>query len=392
MKFFYLLILLPVLTWAQTSYVPAAYLLKKGGSQLGFGMDYFSTTKTVDKDSTNNSLADGSSYTRIQSEFNGLYGLTDEFQIGVGARYRLNEAKFTDLNGTDKSETSSGLQSTYAGFSFGFPKVDKWKFAVEGAFRFTPYTNEEHSLAKPGKLILGDDGNEYWGGLALTYSSAGNNYLSFRGGYRRPGKDLSAEIYWQAEGALAWKYLALVAGVDGVSSMNNDPYEDDTAGRPIRNTGGSELYNSSNREWISPYAGANIAFGKLWRVEFKASQVVSGRSTDLGTSFGINLIRRSDKIETKQLDKSFKSYDIEANVTKVSPKKEFVVIDKGLTSDIAKGMRFDIFENDYLGGNVLVAIGTVIQVKTETAIVRITQRYNLKKDLKEGLIARGSLQ
>ena len=37
-------------------------------------------------------------------------------------------------------------------------------------------------------------------------------------------------------------------------------------------------------------------------------------------------------------------------------------------------------------------IGTAIQVKSETTIVIITQRYNLKKDLKVGLIARASLK
>jgi hypothetical protein len=392
MKFIFLFLLLSTAAHAQSSYVPVTTLLKQGGNQINFLADYFSTSKAVDKDGERTSLSEGQSFTRFQGEFGGLYGVTNELQLSVGARYRKNEAKFTDTNDVEYSDSSSGIQSTYLGGSFAFPKVERWQFALEGQFRYTPYTNETHTLANPGALVLGDDGNEYYGGLGVTYASIGNNFLTLRSGYRRPGKDLSSEIYWQAEGVMAWKYIALIAGVDGVTSMGNDPYEGDPNGRPTQNTGGSSLYNSTNRAWVTPYAGLNLALGKLWRIEFKGSQVVSGTSTDLGTGFSINLVRRADKPATKLADSSFKAYDIEASVTKVSPKKEYVVIDKGLTSDVAKGMRFDFFENDYVGGNVLVARGTAIQVKADSAIVRITQRYNLKKDLKEGLLGRATVE
>src|SRR5690606_16785764 len=120
----------------------------------------------------------------------------------------------------------------------------------------------------------------------VTYSSVSKNFLTARVGYRVPGTDLSHEIYWQAEGALVWPYWALVAGVDGVTSMRNDPNEDNLALRPVFHTGNTNLYSSYNREWIAPYAGVNIALGKNWRVELKGSQVVNGRSTDSGTTLG----------------------------------------------------------------------------------------------------------
>ena len=55
-------------------------------------------------------------------------------------------------------------------------------------------------------------------------------------------------------------------------------------------------------------------------------------------------------------------------------------------------MRVDFFEFDYIGGNVLVATGVIIKTKSDSAIVKITQRFNTKKELKEGLIGRATLK
>ena len=191
---------------------------------------------------------------------------------------------------------------------------------------------------------------------------------------------------------MAWRYLALIAGVDGVSSINNDPYGNNPTNKPVFYTGSTFLYHGTNRELIAPYAGVNIALGETWRVEMKGSQVVSGRSTDLGTAYGVSLIRRVEKIKTNKTDKSFKEYDFEATVTQVSPKKGYLIIDKGISEDVQKGMKIDFFEFDYVGGNILLARGVVIEAKSETSVVKITQVFNAKKEIKEGVLARGSFR
>lgn len=378
---------------AQTSYVPPTKILSKKAYQFGVTGEYWQSSKRVDKDGKKFPFEDGESFNRLQSDIFGHYGLTENLQIGGGVRIRQNASKV--LNSTTNeidSETSNGVQSTYVNLMFAFKPVDQLRYAVEGTYRYTPYTNEESSATNPGKLILGDDGNEYSAGFVATYASRTNNFLSGRVGYRKPGQDLASEIYWQVEGALAWKYFALVAGVDGVSSMNNDPYENDEVNRPVFETGSSGLYHSVNREWIAPYAGLNIALGQSWRMEFRGSQVVSGKSTDLGTNFAVSLIRRVDDKKTGKADSKFKDYDFEASITKVSPKKGFVVIDKGIAEDIQKGMKIDFYEFDYVGGNILLAQGIVIQAKADTSIVKITQTYNTKKELKEGVVARGTFR
>lgn len=44
---------------------------------------------------------------------------------------------------------------------------------------------------------------------------------------------------------------------------------------------------------------------------------------------------------------------LSATISKVLAKKGYVVIDKGLADEVQKGMAFDFYEFDYVGGNVL---------------------------------------
>jgi hypothetical protein len=380
---------------AQRSYIPYTQTLQAKGYQIGLLNDYFTTQKYADETGKSTSLGEAESFSRLQTEVLGHYGATNQMQFGFGFRFRQNQSTFIDSqNNEEISATALGLQSTVAQIMYAFEKVGNLHYMLEGSFRYTPYTNREFDplTDNPNKIILGDSGNELAVGLALNHEAPSNRFSTLRMGYRRPGIDLSPEVYWVAEFAKAWKHVALLAGVDGVFSLRQDPFDEITADRPRLNTGATRLYNAQNREWINPYIGLNFALGKTWRLELRGSQVVSGKSTDLGQSFGINLIKRMDKDPLILVDSKFKSYDLEANVTKVSPQKEYVIIDMGLTDDVFKGMRIDLFENDYLGGNILVASGVVIKTKSRSSVVRITNRYNMTKVLKEGLIARGALK
>ncbi|MES2529303.1 MAG: hypothetical protein V4598_19605 [Bdellovibrionota bacterium] len=380
--------------WGQTSYVPPTRVLKERGTQISGSVDYFKTSKLADEKGRKTSLADGQSFNRYQGEVNGLFGLTDSFNAGIGFRYRHQTSAFNV--GTDEyNAKASGVQSIMARFLYGFEPVDRTQFTLEGMFRYIPYGNEEISATNTSdrnKLILGDEGNEYSIGLGMTYSSLSNNHYTLRGGWRRPGDDLSTEFYWNGEIALQWRWVAALAGIDGVTSLENSTYESDPTERPAWNTGVTQMYNSINREWMAPYVGLNFAFSHAWRVEFKVSQTVSGSSTDLGSGFGISLVRRLDQSDEKIIDSQFKTYDLEATVTKVSEKKTYVVIDKGLNDDLEKGMRFDFYEFDYVGGNILIARGVVFKVSADKSIVKLTHRFNLSKEIKEGLVGRASLK
>ena len=396
MKLFLFLFFLLVTTetvLAQMSYISPTKTLNKRSYQLGISTDYFNSSSRIDADGQTQDFDSGESFSRIQTEVSGSYGLIDHLQISGGVRYRQNNSTVINtLTGEAENDVSSGVESTFVNILYAFPTVDRMTYALEGSFRFRTFSNQETNATGQGELILGDEGNDYGASFAATYSSRANNFLSGKVGYKNPGEHLSPELVWQVEGAMAWRYLALIAGVDGVSSLNNDPYGNNPTNKPVFYTGSTFLYHSTNRELIAPYAGVNIALGETWRVEMKGSQVVSGRSTDLGTAYGISLIRRVEKIKANKTDKSFKEYDFEATVTQVSPKKGYLVIDKGISEDVQKGMKIDFFEFDYVGGNILLARGIVIEAKSETSVVKITQVFNAKKEIKEGVLARGSFR
>lgn len=379
-------------TFAQQSYIPFAKPLEKKGYQLSLSGSYWQSANRIDRDGKKTDFPNGESFNRLESEFNGILGVAKNFQIGGGARFRQNQMKVDNGSGQIIDASSSGPESIFVSGLFAFDPVNRIQYAIEGSYKYRPYKDKEVDPLNYNRedIIHGEIGNEYNIGLAVSYSSASRNYLSARGGFRDPGTEISNEIYYQAEAAMGWKHFALVAGVDGVLSMKDDPYTDDPTNKPVYNRGNSEMYNGINREYMAPYGGFNIALGKSWRAEFRGAQVISGRSTDTGTQFGITLAYRKETPPEMLLDAKFKTYDIEATVTKVSQQKNFVEIDKGLSSDVYKGMRVDLFEFDYVGGNVLVARGVVMQVKVDSAVIKISTRFNPKKEIKQGLLARMS--
>ncbi len=376
---------------AQTSYVPWGTTLRKGGSELRATGRLWSSTSTFDSKGKEFEFVDDEGFSSLEGELAGSYGATDQMQFGLNAVYRKNSANVILAGDTTSSEASiSGAQAVGGTITYAFKPVERMHYALEGFYRYTPYANTVWDGTEANKdLVLGDDGNDFGAGLLMGYVHAGGNALGFKMGYRRPGKELSPEINWALEGALVWSRATLLAGVEGVSSLNQDAYTKDPQNKPVVNTGGSQLYNSINRQYLAPYVGVSVALGKEWRLEAKYQQVMQARSYDSGDLMVLSLARRAQPKAAREVDKRFKEYDLEATVKKVSPKKQFVIIDKGLAADVQKGMKFDFYFSDYLGGNVLIARGVVIQVTADQAVVQLTTRYSAKHEIKEGTFARG---
>lgn len=388
MSRWWMLSLIPGTLFAQVSYVPWGKTLNKGGTEIqGHARSWVSDSR-FDSKGKETSYVNDEGFSYYEGEVGARYGATPQLQIGAGGVFRQNTA--TVPVGTGYQDvTSSGLQSVYGTVQYGFKPVERLHYALEAFMRYTPYTNsawEGTDLTKD--FVLGNDGNDYGAGFIVSYVHPSRNYFNVRLNYRRPSKDQSSEVFWAAEAALAWTYVALVAGAEGISSLNQDAYTKDPENKPPVNTGGSAIYNSINRQYLAPYVGANIALGKSWRIEGRYQQFMQARSYDTGSMFLLSLIRRTEPTGKLEADKRFKEYDLEASVKKVSAKKQFVIIDKGMAADVQKGQRFDFFFSDYLGGNVLLARGVVIQVNTSQAVVQLTTRYNTKHEIKEGTIAR----
>ena len=157
--------------------------------------------------------------------------------------------------------------------------------------------------------------------------------------------------------------------------------------RGIQNKSTS-LFNSINRQWFEPYVGINYA-GKSWRLGLEGGQRMNGVSTDSGLYVAVNLLFQSGGKSRDDMKKEkFKEYTIESTITKVSGRATFVQIDQGMSHDIEKGMKFDIYKADYFGNNELVAGAICYELSSGTAILKITKRYT-QTPLEKGMVARG---
>lgn len=376
---------------AQTSYVPKSLTLYEGGYELYSELEYFQATQRVNEDGQGVEYNDGESFNMTDIMLGGSYGFTNRFQVNAGLKLRYNSSVVQ--YGSDQVSLSSfGMHSGLVGFRYSFPNQGGLLISLEGIYEPRFFTNKEYDGSEePTELVLGDDGASTSVGAGATYMTKSKNYLSGRFFYRNPGDDLSAELYSEVEGVLAWDNLALLAGIEFVSSLNNDAYTNDSSNKPQVSSGSSFMFNSVNRNWTAPYLGLNIALNKDWRIESKAATRMAGTSTDLGPVFTIGLVKRISKSnEFKKKDSAFKEYTIEASVIKVSKTGKVVIIDAGASDGLKKKSRVDFFNFDYLGGNKLLAVGYVVKVGGSKAIVKIVKRYS-KKRVTEGSVARSGL-
>ena len=207
----------------QTSYVAPAKLLSKKAYEVGVYGEYFKSASRVGENGDSIKFQDGQGFSRMQGGFFGSFGLANNFQGKLDARFRQNQSKTLDtITNESVTDTRTGIQSAGLTLTYAFEPVGRLRYFLEGTYRYVPYTNEVFDGTNTD-IILGDDGSEYSGGIGVTYSSQSQNFLTGKVGYRIPGAELSHEIYWQVEGALVWNRFALLGGVDGITSMKSDP-------------------------------------------------------------------------------------------------------------------------------------------------------------------------
>lgn len=388
MKILVLLFFLPLRIYAGESYIPFGKVLQDEGYQLNLIGEYWQSDSRYDVNGEEQAFLEGEGFTSARGTLLGEYGLTDNLQAGLGVSYVSNQSTY-QTNSIPDSATGSGLESTIVTLKYGFKQVDNLLYALEGYYQHSLYTNDVYNSSNQETMVLGDDGSHYGGGLSVTYHHGEGGFLNGRLHYNRPGSTQSDEMLYHFEGAKAWKYFTFRAGVLGVYSLGQDAYSSDPQNKPQVHNGVTYRYNSVNREFTEGYIGGNIPLGDGWRIEAQAGQVFQATSYDVGQRFLVRLAKRVEPQSKETADSRFKQYSIEANVVKVSPKKSYVIIDKGVEDGISEGMIFDLFHFDYLGGNTLLARGKVVKLASSKAVVQLIKRYSVKFELKDGVLARG---
>ncbi|MCO4754686.1 MAG: hypothetical protein KC478_09385 [Bacteriovoracaceae bacterium] len=284
---------------ANTSYVPLSETLYDGGTEASVLYKYWQSQTSIDSQGQEVPFEQGESYTQMDLEFNIKYGLTDNLQVGAGVLLRSNSST-AFVNGEELSSTTTGVKSGLIQLKYALPKQNKWRLALEANYISNFITNTTNDESGDSEIVLGDDGNSTSAGLSGTYFFESMNLISGRVHYRNPSSSLSSEIVSELEGVIVWSKVSLLAGVENVTSLNQDPYSNDPETKPSINSGNTLLYNSINRSWTAPYIGLNFVLNKYWRLETRAQSRINAVSSDLGTAFTVMLAKR--KSESKALD------------------------------------------------------------------------------------------
>lgn len=345
----------------------------------------FQTTALYDIDGLETEMPEGNEYRLIDMDFSLTYGISKNFEATGSGRFRSVTSTANSISASNSGPESLGIELKY-----GFEPVGYIKYAIGAHYRQTLYSNAtfDTTMTVPTEeIILGDAGSEYGVDLYATYTR--NSWkLDFKLGYSSPANNLSEEINYKLEGMYRFTSLAFLAGVEGISSLKKDEFTDTPAQRPRQATGASGLFHSLNREKIAPYLGAHYAFDRFI-VGLKGQTVISGTSTDKGNSILLSVGWNSEGVSAESVKvESFKEYHIDGSVLKVSARGNFLRIDQGLSTDVEKGMKFDIYQTDYFGGNVLVASGIVYEIGADWSIIKLLKKYK-EIEIKPGFAARG---
>lgn len=348
----------------------------------------FKTTSHLDENGKRIPLDDLAGFARVDVDGTIKYGVKDNLELRLGGRYRSNNVVRV---GSREAISSAGMERFTVGLKWDFCSKGRLRCAADFAYGQTLYSNKEYNSfgAVPrDELVLGDDGSETEVGVHLAYLRNNVNALSVYAGLRMPPNKLSKEIPYSASTLWKNKKWGLEVGVDGVQSLEEESL-DNTSNRPVEATSGTLLYNSINRSWMNAFASVYYSLTTQWRLGTKASNVLGGTYTDGGYEVGVSLMWSSKGVSEKDKKiKKFKEYIVTADITKVSSKGLFVRIDAGLSSDIEKGMKFDIYKKDFSGNNLLVATGVAYEVGSNNSVIKIVKRYRGVK-VKKGFVAMG---
>ena len=380
LKFFFIFCFFNNLAFSKAALHGSAELLNEKAYSFSTKASYFYSTSTFDSDGVEHPLLSGTSFKMLDLDLKLGYGFTKNIEFNGLFRARTVSVTDTKANATNQGPESVGVLLKYA-----FNPIDRLKYAIGFDYRKTLYTNTifPANSVPQTEVILGDDGAEYGFGIFANYLTSSIKWDgSLR--YILPPNELSAEIQYKLEGQYFTSKYILLAGIEGIFSKKSD----NSSLRPLQADGPTQVFNTANREYLAPYAGAGYSFDSFTAL-FTGKTILRGNSFDKGNTVCLSINWGTDGVSSDSIKiDSFKEYQIEGSVLKVSARGNYVKIDQGLSTDVEKGTKFDIYQTDYFGGNVLVASGYIYEVGADWSVIKVTKKYN-EIEIKPGFAARG---
>ncbi|MBF0363627.1 MAG: hypothetical protein HQK49_21590 [Oligoflexia bacterium] len=381
-------------------YKGKAQALHDGLFEVEFTNSIFKTSNHYDNEGNSVRQSNNENYQKFDNDLTLSYGLENDIELRSGIRYRSNNSSINDGNGNNINNNNSGLESWMTGVKYNlYKKIEGSKLYITSDFflRIPLYNVKERSNDPTqsylsDEITLGDPGNTYSLGIHLSGigigSGSGIDFL-YQTFYNSSlalvlPMGLSYEINYNFEIAYPFweKRVAPYIGMQGVYSLKNDPYTNNPNDKPTINRGPTNLYDSTNREYISYLLGLNFKIIDSIKCGIKYIKIYRGTSTDGGDEFILGVTW--NQIPPSEKDLIFEgikkgTFDVEAKVIKISPREGHIIIDKGITNDIEKGMSIGIYDSKIISTETLIAVGYVQEVTPESSIVKILSTNKQKK-------------
>jgi hypothetical protein len=375
----------------EKNFYPATIPLNEKQYSIEVKARYFATDGYYDLNGEEQELTADHSFSLMDGDLLFQYGLTPNFSAEGLLRFRNVSSETTE------SQSTQGLESVGLGFYFHFLEkekltgpIKKSRLALHTYYRHTAYSNTHYQNQIPPRdeLVLGDDGGFLGVGALFSYSFNPSWRLDFSSYFVKPPSHLSEEYHFATALNYSLSSLSIFVGAESIVSAGNDDYADTPGLKPVLADGATSQFNSINRTLVMGRIGAHFLFSPQTRLELSMAQTFQGESFDRGQEYQLGLKYFFGGIsKAKKEVESYKEYDIEARVTKVTPKGNYVRIDQGLKSGISNGMVFDLYKSDFLGKNELIAKAIVVECKTDYALLKIAKR--LRADaIEENFVAR----
>ncbi len=345
---------------------------------------YFYKTATFDGEGNVVNMNPSEEFSMINTDLLIKYGFAPNVEMYGGGRFRI-----VDSISGDTQLKNTNIESYHIGGKFHFAEALGVLFAFDAEVRNTAYTNNIYGQGRAPStdIILGDDGLWIKLGGKFTKPLVSGHLIEGSLHYQMPPDHLSDELLYDFHYLFKGTMASLLLGIDGVISLKNDPFNESLTSRPEMSTGVTSLFNSINRSWMRPKIEFGL-WGSSWGGRVFASRVFSGTSTDEGWSVGGGITWIGRGIDsTNSLDREFKEYRDSATISKISPRSNFVKINKGISSDVERGMNVDIYQSDFFGGNILIASGIVYSVESDSAVIKINKIHR-KIPIKKGFVVR----
>lgn len=380
-KYLFIFLIFPIIfsksSLAALSGVAQTEILSDNSEIWDFQFKNFSQSSSFDSTGTKVDQNPGDMFTLHDWKIQYSKGIKERYEASSFLNYRSVKSETQSSSGVNSGLESIGISGKYL---IHVDSIIRSAFGIHA--KKALYNNTQYTTSFPppsDKVALGDDGLEYGLDYFQTYYSKLKKF-DFQVGYNKPSGTLSSEITYNFDVIFDVNKWSVLSGIGGILSLKNDSYSNALAQKPMIGSGNSRLFNSVNREMMNLHAGVQYPVNNFL-LGFKMETVLSGKSTDKGNTFLLNVRwepKKTNNITTTISANDFADHKYFADgfVEKVANAGEFLKINIGLDKNLYIGAKIDIFNiYDYAKG-IPVANGEITQVDAHSSIVKIITKYS----------------